>query len=282
MVIISDEYDSSTRGEYFSSPNKNLGNKLFIYGCARLISDILNVNLICPENSIVRRENQKTLEYENQFFPFGSIMNRKEINQPIFLIDDQQVFKYKTIQNIIDSNKNTGFKVQSYFSKYDYIKPYKKQIREMYKKLTLPSRDTNDIIILLRNSNMASDFILPDNYYLDILEKENFENLYVSLDHTNKHEKLLKKLEKYNPIILDLKILELFSEITSFKKIIASQGTFSFWACFLSNAEIIYWPMTNDGPNSNNEKWAGGVNLKVDDEEKYKFIYVNNIFENEK
>jgi len=130
----------------------------------------------------------------------------------------------------------------------------------------------------LRNSRMASDFLLPDDYYLNILENEVFDKLYVSIDHTYKHQTLLKRIEKYNPIILDLKILDLFSEITSFKKIVASQGTFSFWSCFLSNEEKIYWPMTNDGPNSNNDKWSWAVNLKVDDEDRYEFIKIQNIY----
>jgi hypothetical protein len=66
--------------------------------------------------------------------------------------------------------------------------------------------------------------------------------------------------------------MALFSEITSFNKIVASQGTFSFWAAFLSNAEKIYWPFPDDGPNSNNEKFVGGVNLLVDDDERYTIV----------
>ena len=78
-----------------------------------------------------------------------------------------------------------------------------------------------------------------------------------------------------------MNILDVFSQITSFNKIIASQGTFSFWASFLSNAQTIYWPNTNDGPNSNNQNWGSLVNLKVDDEERYKHVKVDNIYIND-
>ena len=279
MIIIPDNYDSSVYGNFFSSIKKNLGNKLFIYGCSRILSDISNLNLFCPENSLIGRENQKTKEYEYQIFPFGGISGKGEIKDPMIPLDDRIIADYGTLENIVKLNEGKGFIMGAYCMKYEYIKPYKKEIKEMYKSLVSPPRNTNDIIILLRNSMKAGNFMLPDNYYLDILETEQFDNLYVSLDHVKKHEPLLEKIKKYNPIILELKILELFSEITSFKKIIASQGTFSFWACFLSNAETIYWPMTNEGPNSNNEKWIWGVNLKVDDEDRYKFIDVKNIFE---
>ena len=88
----------------------------------------------------------------------------------------------------------------------------------------------------------------------------------------NRHYYLLIKLEKYNPVLLDLPILHLFKFITSKKTIIGCQGTFSFWACWLSAAEKIYWPLTTKGPNLGD--WS--VNLTVDDEERYFFINVNN------
>ena len=104
--------------------------------------------------------------------------------------------------------------------------------------------------------------------------------LFISLDHVYKHDRLLAKLQKYNPIFIKGSILEVFTEVTSFNKIIAAQGTFSFWACLLSSAEKIYWPMTNDGPNSNNDVFKQFVNLKVDDEPRYEFVDIPNIYIN--
>jgi hypothetical protein len=187
-----------------------------------------------------------------------------------------------SLENLIRSFPNHGFLNQSYFSKYDYIKPYKNKVKEYFKSITKDKRDTNDLIIMLRNSNHDGSFVLPDSYYLDIISQETFDNLYISFDHINKHQSLISKLEIYNPKLIDGNILDVFSEITSFNKIIAAQGTFSFWACFLSNAEKIYWPVTNDGPNSgknsNNPIYNTYVNLIVDDEERYSLINVENIY----
>jgi hypothetical protein len=135
---------------------------------------------------------------------------------------------------------------------------------------------------MLRSSNYDGSFVLPDSYYLNIISQETFDNLYISFDHINKHQSLINKLEKYNPKLIDGDILEVFSEITSFNTIIAAQGTFSFWACFLSNANKIYWPITNDGPNSgknsNNPVFNSYVNLTVDDEPRYELINVTDIY----
>ena len=106
---------------------------------------------------------------------------------------------------------------------------------------------------------------------MDILKNETFNKLYVSLDHPHKHSSLLNSLSIYNPTILDLNIIDLFKYITKKNKIIGCQGTFSFWACLLSSANKIYWPITKKGPNSVDKN----VNLTVDDESRYSFINLN-------
>jgi hypothetical protein len=281
MIKIYDEYDSYVDGGYFSSPRKNLGNKLFIYSACRVISELLGYELISPENALIRRESSETGEYKDILFPFGSVKG-KIIENPIKVIQDGDMIALGSLENLIRSFPNHGFLNQSYFSKYDYIKPYKNKVKEYFKSITKDKRDTNDLIIMLRNSNHDGSFVLPDSYYLDIISQETFDNLYISFDHINKHQSLISKLEIYNPKLIDGNILDVFSEITSFNKIIAAQGTFSFWACFLSNAEKIYWPVTNDGPNSgrnsNNPIYNTYVNLIVDDEERYSLINVENIY----
>jgi len=282
MIQIYDEHEPNLDGGHFSTYRKNLGNKLFIYAGCRIIADLLNYDLISPENALIRRKNSETGSYEDQIFPFKSVLGRERINNPIKVISDNDIVSLQSIDNLIKNYPNHGFVNQCYFSKYDYIKPYKDMVKEYYKSLVLPKRETDDIVLMLRNSTIDGSFVLPDEYYLNILEKETFDNLYVSLDHVERHESLLNKLKKYNPIFINEKILELFSEITSFNKIIASQGTFSFWACFLSNADKIYFPITNDGPNSgkNSDKavFKDYVNLIVDDEPRYEYINVPNIY----
>jgi len=282
MVKIYDEYDLYLEGGYFSSPRKNLGNKLFIYSACRIISELLGYELISPENALIRREDTKNGQYKEIMFPFKGVKGNI-VDNPIKVIQDGDIIQLGSIQNLIQSYPNHGFINQSYFSKYDYIKPYKIKVKEYFKSIVKDKRGSNDLVIMLRSSNHDGSFVLPDSYYLNIISQETFDDLYISFDHINKHQSLINKLEKYNPKLIDGDILDVFSEITSFNKIIAAQGTFSFWACFLSNAEKIYWPLTNDGPNSgmnsDNPVYNTYVNLIVDDEERYSNINVKNIYE---
>lgn len=280
MVELYDVYSDSLSGGHFSSFRKNLGNKLFIYATSRIIAETIDCDLIVPENALIRREEQSVGVYVNQFFPFKGFKGKYRFETPQVTLDDSDLYRYKDVSNFIKKYPNHKILILGYFTKYDYIKPYKDLVKSYYKSLVKEKRKDNDLLIMLRNSRDDSRFLLPDNYYLDILGSESFDNLYVSLDHVYKHSGLLKKLEKFNPILIDGSILEVFSEITSFNKIVAAQGTFSFWSCFLSNADKIYWPLTNDGPNSNNEIFAQFVNLKVDDESRYEFITINDIYNN--
>ena len=281
MIKIYDEYDSYLDGGYFSSPRKNLGNKLFIYSACRIISELLGYELISPENALVRREDTKNGQYKEILFPFKGVKGNIVDNQ-IKVIQDGDIIHLGSIENLIQSYPNHGFINQSYFSKYDYIKPYKNKVKEYFKSIVKDKRGSNDLVIMLRSSNHDGSFVLPDSYYLNIISQETFDNLYISFDHINKHQSLINKLEKYNPKLIDGDILEVFSEITSFNTIIAAQGTFSFWACFLSNANKIYWPITNDGPNSgknsDNPVFNSYVNLTVDDESRYELINVTDIY----
>lgn len=250
----------------FSSSGRNFGNKLFTYSLGTILSEVQNLNLQIPENSFIQRNGNMKL------FPFGDIKNRRDINEPMFYVCDSNLHDMG-LENLIRDSKDKHIFLDGYFSKYDYVKHHKEIVKNVYSSLISKKRDGNDILIMLRDSNIDPTFALPDEFYMDILDNEIFNHVYVSYDHYEKHVDLIVKLrQKYGSVILlDLDIVELLTEITSFNKIIAAQGTFSFWASFLSHAEKIYWPITKQGPNIVGHR---DVNLIVDDEDRYEHIYL--------
>jgi hypothetical protein len=253
MITITNEFSSSAR---------NLGNKLFTYGVSKIIADHHGYELNVPNPSYIQRSGNIEL------FPFYS-NNGIKINEPNYYVSDKSMSDLG-IDTIIKESINKNTYMDGYFLRYEYIKNYKDKLVNLYKSLIQPQDNQNDVIILLRDSNVDSTFKLPNDYYLNILNKLKFNNLYISYDHYNKHESLIIELEQYKPILLDLPILELFKTITSKKTIIGCQGTFSFWSCWLSNADKIYWPITKIGANSID--WS--VNLTVDDEDRYEMVYL--------
>jgi hypothetical protein len=246
----------------FASTGRNLGNKLFTYCLAKSLASVYGYALNVPNNSYVQRSGRVLL------FPFkgntGII-----VSEPEYYISDKCIYD-KGLDNIIVNIKNHHTILDGYFLKYEYIKPFKTYIKNLYQTLSDKQDSLNDCIILLRDSNCDHRFKLPNSYYLNILNNINFDNLYISYDHLNKHTNLIQSLQKFNPILLDLNILDLLKFITTKKILIACQGTFSFWSVFLSNADTIFWPITNIGPN--NPEWS--VNLTIDDDTRINFINV--------
>jgi hypothetical protein len=246
----------------FASIGRNFGNKLFTYGVARVIAEQLHYKLIVPNNSKIQRAGTV------MDFPYSSL-DGKTIEEPEFYVHDR-LMSEKGIDFIIEQGNNKKIILDGYFLKYDYIQNYKINLQNYYHDLILPNDNKKDVIILLRDSNHDSTFKLPDEYYLNILQNLNFQNLYISYDHKHKHQSLFAALTKYDPILLDINIIDLFKFITQKDTIIAAQGTFAFWSCFLSNANKIYWPITNIGPNCSS--WC--VNLTVSDDNRYEIIKV--------
>jgi len=248
----------------FASIGRNFGNKLFTYGVARIFANELGLKLKVPSDSYIRRAG-----YNATLFPYGEI-DGNIIDKDEYYVCDRTLYDNGII-NTINACKEKKVNIDGYFLKYEYIKPFKNFIKKIYSDITQENDNKNDIVIMLRDSGSADNFHLPSDYYLQLLERIRFDSLYVCFDHLNKHRILLNSLKSYSPKLIDYDILDTFKFITSKNTIIASQGTFSFWASFLSRATKIYWPMTNKGPNSTND-WS--FNLKVDDENRYEFVNV--------
>jgi len=281
MIYIHNGYDSIDKGDFFATEKKNFGHKLFIYVITRILSELLDYNLILPEKSYIGKVNKNTGQFEKTLFPFSSVTNKKYH----FDSDDNVVnlydhtFLHCTIDELIKNINNQKVYSWGNYSNYDYIKPYKDMVKNFLKPITLPKRTgLNDVVLMIRKSRRVHNYCLPDSYYIKILEENNFDNVYISIDDESRHFSLLNKLTKYNPIIIEGDIIETFKIVTSFNNIICSQGQFSFWAAWLSEAEKIYWPITNIGPNANNEQNGRLLNLTVDDEDRYIHIKINDIY----
>jgi hypothetical protein len=242
------------------------------------MSELLNYNLIVPENSYIGKINKENgNEFEKVLFPYTSITDRLSFTDNVVELNDESL-NGSDIETFVKNINGNKIYSKCHCSNYNYIKPHKSLVREILKDLIVPKSHENDILLFLRKSRRAHTYRLPDSYYLNILENESFDKMYLSVDDIDRHYNLYQNLKKYDPIILEGDILENFKKATSFNKMICSQGQFAFWAAWLSDADKIYWPITNAGPNAGPEVHRHHLNLKVDDEERYTFINIENIY----
>lgn len=257
----------------FASRGIMLGNKLFIYIMCRLLAEETGYDLQTNPVVLVRsdsKEPDKIIKFDD--YP-GII-----VPEPFRYFDDG-AFMGRNIKQFAEYilEENIAVMSSGYYLRYDLIKPYKDKVKSIYHNLfnNHEIRNDDEILIMLRNSRVDPTFKLPDEYYLEILEQNKFNKLYITCDVPSRHTNLLDKLKKYNPIVLGGDALEQMNYAINFKTIVACQGTFSFWSTFLSKADKIYWPTTTRGPNMMPEP-NSTVNLFVDDEDRYINIPVDN------
>jgi hypothetical protein len=100
-------------------------------------------------------------------------------------------------------------------------------------------KNTRDLVMNVRLEDFANmGMIIEPGWYLDILEAERFDRLYIT--GVAPGEKYLKPFMKYDPVIIPPDPVNNFHFIRSFDKIISSNSTYCWWAAFLSEAKRIY------------------------------------------
>ena len=146
------------------------------------------------------------------------------------------------------------YKFRGYYQNTIYLNRYQDIILNIFKEIRdeyIKTINKNDILILIRTGEdffhqYSDSEVLDPKYYLDILEKETFNNCYIYIyPQEDYYSKLyLELFDKYNPTIIKQSEdpLENFVIPFKFNKIICSNSTFHWWGCYLSESKIIYIP----------------------------------------
>jgi hypothetical protein len=250
-----------------------VGNKFFMYTYVRLLSEKLGYALksdevVCCENI----SDKYTIKFDDIIgFDYS-------LEGEIFGIDDGFGIKHQTIDNAVEflQGKKLNIISSGYFQKYSYWKNYKDDVKLYFDKFTSKDfYDDDKIALHLRSCPLDPRFALPDEYYLLALEKMGNKEIHVYYDYLHMHEKFLKKIEHLNPIIKNMEPFETMKEITRYKNIICSNGSFSFWGSFLSNANKVICPIESIFPNEHSEN--SSIDYFIDDDDRYEYIKIKNL-----
>jgi hypothetical protein len=114
----------------------------------------------------------------------------------------------------------------------------------------------------------ANEDLLPMEWYRGILDKIEFDRLYICTDCPQ--DEYLNYFSSYEPRIVGYDCIDAFNIIRSAARVICSISTFSWWAAFLSQACEIFLPVLSYST------WGSksSVRLEVDDESRYIFVPV--------
>jgi hypothetical protein len=251
-----------------------LGNRLFIYAYTRVLAENLNYGLVSP--SFVY--NQYGVQYQtpNVEHKFKDLEGLDFSQNEQYGIDDSFSNLHKTIDNAIDffQDKNYHIISNGYYQKYSYWKNHKEKVKTYFDDFISTNEfyDENKVAIHLRNCPLDKRFKLPEKYYIDSIEKIGAPEVYLYADNFGRYEELLKLLEPYNPKLMETNEPDTFKDLTKYKNIICSQGSFSFWVGFLSKANKIIYPIASYFPNAKNDN---NIDYIVDDEDRYEYVMID-------
>jgi hypothetical protein len=177
-------------------------------------------------------------------FPYPHILTIKnDFRYPSRQTTSTLVVTDKNATKIVNKPLRQNILLNGLFQSSSFYAPYRENIKQFFQ---LPEQKINstDILLHIRCTDYfyfyGSSRVLHPDYYLSILEKEQFNRVVIVTD--DPYCAYLQYFKKYSPVILSRGIQEDFYTILKYKKVILSNSTFGWWGCFLGNAEKIYTP----------------------------------------
>lgn len=202
------------------------------------------------------------------YFHLPNNIGGKEFNSPVQEIEAIYKWDKSLLTDILNNKEDRKIVLHGFFQKYSYYINYKEKIKKWFY-FDFNKYSFEDAIgVHIRKTDFGAPvhrhFDLPDEYFLDVLKTENYESIHITSDDPN--HCLIKKIQNEfnNVLVFSGNAVETMERFVCYKKILISQGTFSWWMAFLSNAEKIYMPQKLVEP--------GEIDLRVIDESRYVFV----------
>jgi|15BtaG_2_1085339.scaffolds.fasta_scaffold00349_3 hypothetical protein len=142
-----------------------------------------------------------------------------------------------------------GVNLACSFQRKNFLLQYEEHIRKHFYYKT-PPQSINSLLVHVRLGDVSH--LNPGyKYYEQCIEEIDFVEGYITSD--SPHSNLVKRLaEMYQLTLVHKTEPEILKYATGFDKLVLSNGTFSWWMGFLSQASTVYFP-------SMEAKWHGDI-----------------------
>lgn len=243
-----------------------LGNRMFQYCLGRIIAETLGFKL--KAEPLPGFSGTRQLVDGNDFS--DAPVQQLGGNQ----IDLAAVLKDRTPRRLI---------LYGYFQRYEYYQPFKQQIRKQWLVPDLPpparNPDREMVLNIRRGDYIQMGWATPFEFFQRLVDAAECRQVSIVTDVPG--DPFFRRFRKYDPVIFHKTPLEDFCMLRSFKKMVISQSTFSWWAAFLSDAEEIIVPQSENSLWSGNSKYLNvdmRISLNIFDEDRFKLVPVQETY----
>lgn len=209
-----------------------LGNNFFQYVAAYIFAKKFNLKI-------------STAVVENNFdLP---LLTGELISEPVIDVDDYNFMSLLESENLPLAH----YRFVGYYQIKDFILKYQNEIKTMFN-LIFIDKPKNQVFVAYRIGDINGERqMLPIEYYREALQNIGCYDGYITSD-TPDHHNVIQLSNEFNLKIYNESALETIDFAKNFNNLVLSEGSFSWWIGFLSNAENIYY---NERPRF----WHGDI-----------------------
>ena len=267
-------------------------NNIFQYALAHIIKDLIGGEIFFSPTCVLRSGASHDLPAEEipiENIPLYRITDSKNILKKQewsgkFRDDEKEALRKTGVcfaedilkceeDKLVISGRYCGEPIilSGYYQDYRYYRGRKKFVSGLLGQLNeypleiIPGK--NDIVLNFSGTDL-SWAQMPLNFYKWILDKEQFDKLWIVTEDPN-HKTVKKLLDRYPCAVLSNGQIKDLKFVMSAKKIIMTVSTFCWMAAWLSDADKIYFPLGSPYPlfEKTNDR-----RLIVSDDHRYVYV----------
>ncbi len=218
------------------------GNNMFQYALARVIADKFNLDYKTDKNF-----DEEETHYSGFYNEFLKLDEKHNLDiSSFYAIREDNIKNLLSLskEEFINSNFNSkNLRLEGYFQ--DNILFTGKDIKKYFKidDSKILKTDDDDLCLSLRLGSdfKCNDWVINPDIIIDFLENIFFKQLIIVTDVYD--SLILDKFKRFSPIIYNnnsSKPIKDFYTLMSFKNLIITNSTFSYWAAVLGRSNTIY------------------------------------------
>jgi hypothetical protein len=233
-------------------PKGRLGNQMFQYCLARIISEQLDY------------ATDMELPFKN-----AKILKGKIVKSPVEQLNGHEI----DLKGVLSNKKNRRIYLNGYFQQYEYYKDYKKEIQkwfeitEGYKKPGI-----NDLVVHVRGGDLynkggnTQHTPCPLSYYTSIIQQTYYRRLFIVTE--NPDDIIVQAIQKRHSCkIISQSVIEDYYFMFHATKLVLSVCTIAWWAGWLGNATEVHYPLLGYW---HHDSVRNEINLRVSEQ---RYIY---------
>ena len=209
------------------SAGGRLGNQMFQYSFARIMAEWLGFKL------------------STDFCFSDTVTTTPHLDGECYTNNTEKIVENINTGNMFDREyQRRHYHFEGYWQDAGYYVPRRNQVLGFFNEKAPTELNKNDIVMHVRLGDYKKfgqgGTVLDPKYYLDCLGREEWDTLYIVTDSPN--DSYFKEFRKYKHECVHVSEKDDFWFLTKFNRIVTGNSTFSWWAAFMSNAEVIYTP----------------------------------------